>query len=103
MYAGAVVESGTAKEIFLGEKHHPYTQGLFGSLPDLNHETRRLSPIDGLMPDMTQVPEGCKFAPRCKYCQQRCLEEEPELVNVTEEQQVRCFYPRKEERRANLK
>ena len=67
MYAGEVVESGTAKEIFLGEKHHPYTQGLFGSLPDLNHETRRLSPIDGLMPDMTQVPEGCKFAPRCPH------------------------------------
>ena len=55
------------------------------------------------MPDPSNLPKGCKFAPRCKYCQQRCLEEEPELVNVTEEQQVRCFYPRKEERRANLK
>ena len=64
MYAGEVVESGTAKEIFLGEKHHPYTQGLFGSLPDLNHETRRLSPIDGLMPDMTQVPENAGRASR---------------------------------------
>ena len=79
MYAGEVVESGTAKEIFLGEKHHPYTQGLFGSLPDLNHETRRLSPIDGLMPDMTQVPEGCKFAPRCPHCTEQCRTCQPQL------------------------
>ena len=57
----------------------------------------------GSVPHPLNLPKGCKFAPRCKYCQQRCLEEEPELVNVTEEQQVRCFYPRKEERRANLK
>ena len=63
----------------------------------------RLESIPGSVPHPLNLPKGCKFAPRCKYCQQRCLEEEPELVNVTEEQQVRCFYPRKEERRANLK
>ena len=62
-----------------------------------------LNPSPGSVPHPLNLPKGCKFAPRCKYCQQRCLEEEPELVNVTEEQQVRCFYPRKEERRANLK
>ncbi|MFR2149889.1 MAG: oligopeptide/dipeptide ABC transporter ATP-binding protein [Christensenellales bacterium] len=63
----------------------------------------RIESIPGSVPHPLNLPKGCKFAPRCKYCQQRCLEEEPELVNVTEEQQVRCFYPRKEERRANLK
>ena len=89
MYAGEVVESGTAKEIFLGEKHHPYTQGLFGSLPDLNHETRRLSPIDGLMPDMTQVPEGCKFAPRCPHCTEQCRTCQPQLKG-TEDHSIRC-------------
>ena len=89
MYAGEVVESGTAKEIFLGEKHHPYTRGLFGSLPDLNHETRRLSPIDGLMPDMTQVPEGCKFAPRCPHCTEQCRTCQPQLKG-TEDHSIRC-------------
>ena len=89
MYAGEVVESGMAKEIFLGEKHHPYTQGLFGSLPDLNHETRRLSPIDGLMPDMTQVPEGCKFAPRCPHCTEQCRTCQPQLKG-TEDHSIRC-------------
>ena len=89
MYAGEVVESGTAKEIFLGEKHHPYTQGLFGSLPDLNHETRRLSPIDGLMPDMTQVLEGCKFAPRCPHCTEQCRTCQPQLKG-TEDHSIRC-------------
>ena len=89
MYAGEVVESGTAKEIFLGEKHHPYTQGLFGSLPDLNHETRRLSPIDGLMPDMTQVSEGCKFAPRCPHCTEQCRTCQPQLKG-TEDHSIRC-------------
>ena len=89
MYAGEVVESGTAQEIVLGEKHHPYTQGLFGSLPDLNHETRRLSPIDGLMPDMTQVPEGCKFAPRCPHCTEQCRTCQPQLKG-TEDHSIRC-------------
>lgn len=89
MYAGEVVESGTAKEIFLGEKHHPYTQGLFGSLPDLSRETRRLSPIDGLMPDMTQVPEGCKFAPRCPHCTEQCRTCQPQLKG-TEDHSIRC-------------
>ena len=95
MYAGEVVESGTAKEIFLGEKHHPYTQGLFGSLPDLNHETRRLSPIDGLMPDMTQVPEGCKFAPRCPHCTEQCRTCQPQLKGP-EDHSIRCHLVRLE-------
>jgi len=80
MYAGEIVESGTAEDIFLGEKHHPYTQGLFGSLPDLNKETRRLSPIDGLMPDPADLPAGCKFNPRCPHCSEICRSRQPELI-----------------------
>ncbi len=77
MYAGEIVESGTAEQIFTGDRHHPYTVGLFGSLPDLNRETRRLSPINGLMPDPADLPEGCRFHPRCPRCREICRSEEP--------------------------
>ena len=80
MYAGEIVESGTAEDIFLGKTHHPYTEGLFGSLPDLNKETRRLSPIDGLMPDPADLPKGCKFNPRCPHCTEICRSMQPELI-----------------------
>ena len=104
MYCGQVVEQAPARVIFTDcKKSHPYTEGLMYSIPRLNDDRKKLDPIPGVVPHPLDLPKGCKFAPRCKYCQQRCLEEEPELVNVTEEQQVRCFYPRKEERRANLK
>ncbi|WP_027363933.1 ABC transporter ATP-binding protein [Desulfotruncus alcoholivorax] len=78
MYAGEIVEQGTARDIFEGEKHHPYTLGLFGSIPDLEVETRRLNPIDGLMPDPTDLPPGCKFHPRCKSCMEICKHKQPE-------------------------
>ena len=90
MYAGEIVEAGTAEHIFLGERHHPYTKGLFGSLPDLNRETRRLSPIDGLMPDPTDLPSGCRFHPRCPHCTKRCESEQPPL-SERDGHFVRCF------------
>ena len=67
MYAGKLVEVGTASDIFSGlaEAHHPYTTGLFGSIPNLRGKTRRLTPIPGLMPDPTNLPKGCGFSPRC--------------------------------------
>lgn len=68
MYAGEVIESGTLQDIYEGEKHHPYTVGLFGSIPQLDSETDRLSPIEGLMPDPTALPKGCSFAPRLPAC-----------------------------------
>ena len=102
MYGGHICERGTADEIFYNPRHE-YTKGLLRSIPNVNNMKEKLIPIAGTPINVLNLPKGCKFAPRCKYCQQRCLEEEPELVNVTEEQQVRCFYPRKEERRANLK
>ena len=105
MYCGQVVEMAPARTIFTDSAFsHPYTEGLMLSIPRLDTPTgTRLESIPGAVPHPLNLPKGCKFAPRCKYCQQRCLEEEPEMTEVSDKQQVRCFYPRKEERRANLK
>jgi len=84
MYAGEFVEYGTIYDIFDSEFHHPYTEGLFGSIPDLEEETDRLKPINGLMPDPTDLPEGCKFSPRCPYRSEVCEKELPAFrVNGT--------------------
>lgn len=90
MYAGTIVESGTAEEIFLSESHHPYTVGLFGSIPDMKKQTKRLSPIDGLMPDPMELPTGCVFHPRCPKCMEKCRTEVPKAVNVDGEHVIRC-------------
>lgn len=95
MYAGEIVESGSAEDIFLGDTHHPYTTGLFGSLPDLNKETRRLSPIDGLMPDPADLPKGCKFNPRCPHCTELCRSCEPALIEK-DGHAIRCHLVNKE-------
>ncbi len=104
MYCGQVVEKAPARTIFTqSEFSHPYTEGLMVSIPRLDTPANeRLDAIPGAVPHPLDLPKGCKFAPRCKYCQQRCLEEEPELTEVAQDQQVRCFYPRKEERHASL-
>ena len=95
MYAGEIVEAGTAEQIFLGGRHHPYTQGLFGSLPDLNRETRRLSPIDGLMPDPADLPPGCRFHPRCPHCSGLCRTQAPP-ARVRDGHLIRCHLEREE-------
>lgn len=77
MYAGEIVESGTVEDIFLAQKHHPYTEGLFGSIPSLYSRASRLTPIPGLMPDPSNLPEGCVFAPRCKYRMAVCTQVHP--------------------------
>lgn len=77
VYAGQIVEYGTLKDLYSGDKHHPYTEGLFGAIPNLRSKARRLSPVDGLMPDPTIVYEGCKFAPRCKYATEKCRTQRP--------------------------
>ena len=77
MYAGQIVEYGALEDIFTGEKHHPYTVGLFGSIPSLTDHARRLKPIEGLMPDPTIVPQGCPFAPRCASCMEICKHQAP--------------------------
>jgi peptide/nickel transport system ATP-binding protein len=73
MYAGEIVESGLTEDLFQGIDHHPYTIGLFGSIPNLTVSTHRLTPIDGLMPDPTDLPVGCKFHPRCPKAMEICL------------------------------
>ena len=80
MYAGEIVESGTVEDIFLGKRHHPYTEGLFGSIPNLSSRLTRLTPIPGLMPDPTNLPEGCVFQPRCKYKMEICEKIHPESI-----------------------
>lgn len=72
MYAGSIVEYGTLAEVF-NETKHPYTEGLFNSLPNIEDRTAKLKPIPGLMPDPTDLPEGCAFAPRCKYKTEECI------------------------------
>ena len=80
VYAGEVVESGSVEDIFGDGPHHPYTVGLFESIPQLDVETERLKPIKGLMPDPACLPKGCCFAPRCERCQEICCAQKPETV-----------------------
>ena len=104
MYCGQVVEKASARVIFSNcPVSHPYTEGLMYSIPRIDNITDKLEPIPGAVPHPLALPKGCKFAPRCKYCTQKCIDEEPELVEVAENQLVRCFYPNKEERRKNVK
>ncbi len=84
MYAGEIVENGTVQDIFNTKRHHPYTTGLFGSIPSLDSEAKRLSPIDGLMPDPANLPAGCKFHPRCKQCMDICTHTMPKPSYVGE-------------------
>ena len=101
MYCGQVVEQAPAKLIFADCKQsHPYTEGLMFSIPRLNDDRSKLDPIPGVVPHPLDLPKGCKFAPRCKYCTARCMEEEPALEKVADNQYVRCFYPEKAERRS---
>lgn len=101
MYCGQVVEQAPARLIFTDcEKSHPYTEGLMYSIPRLNDERAKLDPIPGVVPHPLDLPQGCKFAPRCRYCTGKCIREEPELLQVAEGQLIRCFYPDKMERRS---
>ena len=89
VYAGQIVEHGTLEDVF---EHtlHPYTEGLFGSLPNIEERRHRLQPIPGLMPDPTDLPKGCCFAPRCKYCTEACTKARPEMKWVSDTHYVRC-------------
>ncbi len=90
MYAGQIVESGSLEEIF-DHTCHPYTKGLFGSLPSLSIKVDRLKPIHGLMPDPTDLPPGCPFAPRCSFCKKECEAGLPDSVEVAPGHFVRCI------------
>lgn len=90
IYAGEVVEYGTLREIYKDTKH-PYTEGLFGSIPILTSDVKRLQAIDGMMPDPTKLPEGCVFCERCKYAVPECSKNHPGMVTVGGTHQVRCI------------
>ncbi len=90
MYAGKIMEYGDRRHIFK-DVRHPYTIGLFGSLPSLDKDVRRLTPIRGLMPDPANLPKGCSFWPRCPHCTDQCKIEEPAPVEVEPGHIVRCW------------
>lgn len=89
MYAGEIVEYGDLSDIY-DHASHPYTQGLFGSIPDLDKDTDRLNPIAGLMPDPTNLPEGCSFSPRCPHCTKACRDQDPALREISPGHMVKC-------------
>lgn len=103
MYCGQVVEMCKARTIFAKETtcSHPYTEGLMTSIPRLDTPVgARLEAIPGAVPHPLDLPKGCKFAPRCKYATEKCMNEEPKLELAEDNHLIRCFYPDKEARHA---
>ncbi len=90
IYAGEIVEYGSISEIYHNTKH-PYTIGLFGSIPSLSNDVERLKPIPGLMPDPMNLPKGCKFWPRCECATEKCKEKTPDIIDIGDEHTVKCF------------
>lgn len=93
VYAGEIVENGTADALF-NHTAHPYTEGLFNSLPKLDSKERRLKAIKGQMPDPSKVVDGCKFADRCPYAIERCKVEKPAVNEISPGHFVKCHMPK---------
>ncbi|MEK4461469.1 ABC transporter ATP-binding protein [Paenibacillus sp. FSL R7-0048] len=97
MYAGRVVEEASVQELF-ARPQHPYTRGLIQSVPKLRQNVHRLESIKGNVPDLSQMPAGCKFAPRCEFAMERCLSQEPELLPIEGlERKSRCWLTQQED------
>ena len=90
MYAGEIVEYGDLNDIYESDVHHPYTVGLFGAIPDLDKDTERLDPIDGLMPDPANLPKGCNFCPRCPHKTEKCETIPPKDIEVSPGHIIKC-------------
>ncbi|MGL5955221.1 MAG: ABC transporter ATP-binding protein [Brevinema sp.] len=90
MYGGKIIENGSVEDIFRRTKH-PYTEGLFGSIPNLTHNVERLNPIKGLTPDPVDLPSGCAFHPRCPYATEICATQIPKETVVQDEHIVECL------------
>ncbi|SKC90178.1 ABC transporter ATP-binding protein [Maledivibacter halophilus] len=90
IYAGNVVEYTDKKKLFTNPSH-PYTIGLFGCIPDVFSDEEELSPIEGLMPDPTNLPSGCPFHPRCPKAIEKCSKEKPKNVDIKDNHFVKCF------------
>jgi len=90
MYAGKIVEQAEVRTIFHSPKH-PYTKGLMDSIPKLGEKKERLQAIDGQPPDLGNLPNGCRFSPRCPYVLPACHQEEPPIEAISEDHEIRCF------------
>ncbi len=90
VYAGQVVESGTIEDVY-NHMMHPYTQGLFDSIPDIFDDEKELKAIAGQIADPSNLPKGCNFSPRCPFATDQCCEMEPELKEFSPGHMVRCF------------
>lgn len=103
MYTGEVVERASVERIFdrRASYSHPYREGLLESIPMLNQETERLEQIEGSVPHPLKLPKGCRFSTRCKFAQEKCKNEKPSLELVDDEHYIRCFFPKREDRRGN--
>lgn len=100
LYCGQIVERAKTETLFAeGEFGHPYTEGLIASLPNL--AKRKLEPIMGNVPSPLELPKGCRFSPRCKYCTEKCVREMPALREVERGHWARCFYAEKSKRRGH--
>lgn len=92
MYLGQIVEEAQVEDLF-DHPAHPYTNGLMKSIPRLEGDrTQRLYMIKGMVPLLNQIPQGCRFAPRCQYATEKCFHEMPELAQISKTQKVRCFH-----------
>jgi len=89
LYCGEIVEYGTFEDFYVGQRHHPYTAGLFGSIPDIYGEEARLNPIEGMLPDPTDLPPGCKFHPRCPQAMALCKRQLPPAYAMGSHQ-IKC-------------
>lgn len=90
IYAGEIVEYAAIHALYENPSH-PYTKGLFSSIPDLEDEDEYLHVIDGMPPDPTDLPSGCSFHPRCPYVKESCKVESPQMVKVSDGHNVACF------------
>lgn len=90
MYAGYIVEEGKAESVYENPLH-PYVKGLIGSVLSVDRYVDRLSSIPGSVPDLLNLPKGCRFQPRCSICIEKCNSVEPELLEVEPEHRVRCW------------
>lgn len=102
MYSGQIVEQSPVEFIFkrdITDYNHPYTVALLNSIPSITSDkNERLDIIPGSVPHPLNLPKGCKFADRCKFATEKCINQMPELVAVNENQRIRCHYPNRKER-----
>lgn len=90
VYAGEIVEYASCYDLFAPGIKHPYTEGLFSSIPTISGDEERLRPIQGQMPDPSNLPEGCKFHPRCPFCTEKCRKEAPNYTDVGNGHLILC-------------